>query len=196
MRGASEKEERLSALTPHVGAGRHTSGAHEVGWYCYRFPDSSLYSRTAFSIRLRIRSASCRAVARRLHALAIGFHVGAVHPPVHRAVAGQRPQRGAAVGGGIVAARKQGCGLRRKGQKEQGQYQQSTHIVSFPGGIPGYTGSFYQKRPEEYRNPSQEGAVGRSGRGASRAYPPQTAQRHNTMLRAMFSAAKDASPER
>lgn len=92
--------------------------------------------------------------------------------------------------------RKQGCGLRRKGQKEQGQHQQSTHIVSFPGGIPGYTGSFYQKRPEEYRNPSQEGAVGRSGRGASRAYPPQTAQRHNTMLRAMFSAAKDASPER
>ena len=111
-------------------------------------------------------------------------------------VAGQRPQRGAAVGGGIVAARKQGRGLRRKGQKEQGQHQQSTHIVSFPGGIPGYTGSFYQKRPEEYRNPSQEGAVGRSGRGASRAYPPQTAQRHNTMLRAMFSAAKDASPER
>ena len=77
-----------------------------------------------------------------------------------------------------------------------GQHQQSTHIVSFPGGIPGYTGSFYQKRPEEYRNPSQEGAVGRSGRGASRAYPPQTAQRHNTMLRAMFNAAKDASPER
>lgn len=100
------------------------------------------------------------------HALAIGFHVGAVHPPVHRAVAGQRPQRGAAVGGGIVAARKQGRGLRRKGQKEQRQHQQSTHIVSFPGGIPGYTGSFYQKRPEEYRNPSQEGAVGRSGRGA------------------------------
>lgn len=30
----------------------------------YRFPDSSLYSRTAFSMRLRIRSASCRAVAR------------------------------------------------------------------------------------------------------------------------------------
>lgn len=112
------------------------------------------------------------------------------------AVAGQRPQRGAAVGGGIVAARKQGRSLRRKGQKEQGQHQQSTHIVSFPGGIPGYTGSFYQKRPKEYRNPSQEDAVGRSGRGASRAYPPQTAQRHNTMLRAMFSAAKDASPER